>query len=149
MINTYTKSVKMVIRKCKDVFYPAILYRCVSILITCLLGMQTVLASGDENITINSTATSATGTWTVTGGSVPYTYTFQPNSNVNVANLNAADIIACLTGSNTTLGGGGAPPNTNGKAGNVIILTASTGAGAGTGNVTISQSISSDYHCFR
>ena len=99
-------------------------------------------SSGDQDITINSSATSTTGTWTVTGSSVPYSYTFQPNAASNVANLNVADIVACFTGSNTTLGGGGTPPNTNGKAGNVTILTASTGAGAGTGNITISQPIS-------
>ena len=99
-------------------------------------------ASGNQNITINSSSTSTTGTWTVTGSSVPYSYTFQPNAATDVSNLNVADIVACLTGSNTTLGGGGTPPNTNNKPGNVTILTASTGSGAGTGNVTISQPIS-------
>ncbi len=99
-------------------------------------------ASGNQNITITSSATSTTGTWTVTGSSVPYSYTFQPNAATDVSNLNAADIIACLTGSNTILGGGGTPPNTNSKPGNVTILTASTGNGVGTGNVTISQPIS-------
>ena len=104
----------------------------------CFLGF----ASGNQNITISNTTTPNTGIWTVTGSSVPYTYTFQPNGATDVSGLNAGDITSCLTGSGVVLGGSGTPPNTNGKAGNVTILTASSGAGAGAGNVTISQAIS-------
>jgi hypothetical protein len=94
---------------------------------------STLLASGNADVDI-STA-SANGGWTY---SAPV-YTWTPSANTSTVNY--ADIQACLLGSNTALGGGNALNSQTNGAHSVTILTACSGAGSQTGNITVSNSI--------
>jgi hypothetical protein len=95
---------------------------------------STLLASGNANVVLQGS--SANGAWSF----VSSTYTWTPNADNSTVNV--ADIVACLLGTNTVIGAGSGVTNasTNGAA-SVTILTACSGTGGQSGNVTTSSSI--------
>lgn len=96
-----------------------------------------MFASGNADVVLS--ASSANGAWSFASS----TYTWTPNANSST--VNTADIIACLQGSNTTIGAGSGVTNasTNGI-GSVTILTACSGAGSQSGNVTTSSALNTN-----
>jgi len=89
------------------------------------------LFAGNSDLVISNAA--ANGAWTYSAG----VYTWTPNANSST--VISTDIVACLLGSNTALGGSSALNSSTNGAGSVTLLTASVGNQ--TGNVTMSQSI--------
>jgi hypothetical protein len=109
----------------------------ISLLFLYLAWTSTAYASGNADVVLS--ASSANGAWSFASS----TYTWTPNANSSTVNM--SDIVACLQGSNTTIGAGSGVTNssTNGI-GSVTILTACSGAGSQSGNVTTSAAINSN-----
>ncbi len=99
-----------------------------------ICSMNTLFAlTNHRNVDITSSA-SSNGGWTFASS----TYTWTPSANNSV--VNTTDIVACLLGSNTALGGDNALNSQTNGAASVTILTANAG-GNQTGDLTISQGI--------
>ncbi len=89
-------------------------------------------ASGNANISL--TNATANGSWSFASS----VYTFTPSANSST--INTADIQNCFLGSGTLGGSGLASAATNGAA-SVTIVTACSGAGTQSGNITMAQGI--------
>ena len=92
--------------------------------------------AGNADLAITTTSTN--GSWSYDAGTATYSWTPDANSST----VKASDIVACLLGSNTALGGNTALNSQTNGAHSVTILTAcSGGAGSQSGNVTITSNI--------
>ncbi len=94
--------------------------------------MYNSFASGNANISL--TNATANGSWSFASS----VYTFTPSANSST--INTADIQNCLLGSGSLGGSGLASAATNGAA-SVTIVTACSGTGTQSGNITMAQGI--------